>query len=500
MVNNQLPGPGSDCSPAEVRARYQSVGLWLGPLVAGLMLLLGPPGALEPAAWKTAALGAWMAVWWATEAAPVGVTAFIPLIFFAPLGITSLNEAAAPYANPILYLYMGGFLIALAMQNWNLHKRIALALLSVSGTNGRSLIGGFMLTAALLSMWMTNTSTTMMLLPIVISVIGVIAETVPDLDERERKHFEIGLLLGTAFGATIGGAATLVGTPPNAFLAGFLAENYGVEITFARWMLVGLPVSAVMLPVSWIILTRIVYPVSFRTSAETRALLAELRESLGRPSAAERRIAVVFALVVAGWMFRPLINHWLPFQLSDTAIVMVAAFVLFLLPSAGGGSRRILDWGMTRDLPWGILVLFGGGLSLAAQVSDTGLAEWIGSGLVPLGTLGIGAVVVGVVILVIFLTELTSNLATTATLLPVLAALALELGVSPVMLTVPVALAASYAFMLPVATPPNAIVYGAGRMTVPQMAKAGILLNLFGIILLSAVALLYAPLILVGIE
>lgn len=480
-------------SPPDQRARYQSVGMWLGPLLCGLMLALGAPEGLEPAAWRTAALGAWMAVWWATEAAPVGVTAFIPLIFFAPMGITSLNEAAAPYANPILYLYLGGFLIALAMQNWNLHKRIALALLSVSGTNGRSLIGGFMLTAGLLSMWMTNTSTTMMLLPIVVSVIGVIGETVPGLEERERRNFEIGLLLGTAFGATIGGAATLVGTPPNAFLAGFLAENYDVEVTFARWMLVGLPVSMIMLPAAWLILTRIVYPVTFRTSPETRSLLVELRAALGRLSAAEWRIGIVFALVVAGWMFRPFINSVLPFQVSDSAIVMLAAFILFLLPSAGLGSRRILDWGMTRDLPWGILVLFGGGLSLAAQVSETGLAAWIGSGLVPLGAFGIGAVVVGVVILVIFLTELTSNLATTATLLPVLAALALELGVSPVMLAVPVALAASYAFMLPVATPPNAIVYGAGRITVPQMARAGILLNLFGIILLSAVSLLYVP-------
>ena len=204
----------------DARERYQDIGIYLGPAVALLMLLIGPQGGLDDPAWRTAALGLWMAIWWATEARPVGVTAFIPLIFFAPLGITTLHSAAAHYANPILYLYMGGFLIALAMQRWNLHKRIALTLLTVSGTNGRSLVAGFMVTAALLSMWMTNTSTTMMLLPIVISVIAVISETVSEIDGQERKNFELCLLLGTAFGATIGGVATLVGTPPNAVLAG----------------------------------------------------------------------------------------------------------------------------------------------------------------------------------------------------------------------------------------------------------------------------------------
>lgn len=483
----------------ESRAGYQNVGVWLGPAVVILMMLVGPQGSLSESAWNTAAMGLWMAIWWATEATPVGVTAFIPLIFFAPLGITTLEKAAEPYANPILYLYLGGFLIALAMQHWNLHKRIALALLTVSGTNGRSLIGGFMLTAALLSMWMTNTSTTMMLLPIVISVIAVIADTVKDIEEKERRNFEIGLLLGIAYGATIGGVATLVGTPPNAFLAAFLNENYDVEISFARWMLVGVPVTMVFLPLAWFTLTRIVFPVSFETSAATQDMLSGMRKELGKASAAEWRIGIVFTLVVFGWMTRPWLASWLPIEgVSDPAIVMTAAFVLFLMPSSGRNSPRILNWSMTRELPWAILILFGGGLSLAAQVSETGLAHWLGMSLVPLGTFGIAAVVVGIVVLVIFMTELTSNLATTATLLPVLAALALELGANPVTLTVPVALAASYAFMLPVATPPNAIVYGAGRITVPQMAKAGLLLNLFGIILLSAVALLLAPAVLLG--
>ena len=481
----------------EARQRYQDVGIYLGPAVTVVMLLIGPQGGLSDAAWRTAALGLWMAIWWATEARPVGVTAFIPLIFFAPLGITTLHKAAAPYANPILYLYLGGFLLALAMQRWDLHKRIALTLLTVSGTNGRSLVGGFMVTAALLSMWMTNTSTTMMLLPIVISVITVIAETVKEIDEKERKNFEICLLLGTAFGATIGGVATLVGTPPNAFLAAFLTDNYGIEISFARWMLVGVPVTIIMLPICWLVLTRLVYPISFETSGETQEHLKHLKKALGPASSAEWRIGIVFSCVVIGWMTRPWLTKYLPIEgLSDPGIVMIAAFLLFLIPSGGKNTLRLLNWKQTKELPWEILILFGGGLSLAASVSETGLAHWLGTSLVPLGALGIAAIVVGAVVLVIFLTELTSNLATTATLLPVLAALAIELGVSPVTLTVPVALAASCAFMLPVATPPNAIVFGSGRLTIPQMAKAGLVMNIVGVVLLSLVALFLAPMVL----
>ena len=352
------------------RARYQDIGIWLGPAVALLMLWIGPQGGLEEPAWRTAALGLWMAIWWATEARPVGVTAFIPLIFFAPLGITTLHKAAAHYANPILYLYMGGFLIALTMQRWDLHKRIALTLLTVSGTNGRSLVGGFMITAALLSMWMTNTSTTMMLLPIVSSVIAVMADTVKGIDESERKNFQLCLLLGTAFGATIGGVATLVGTPPNAFLAAFLTDNYGIEISFARWMLVGVPVTLIMLPLCWLVLTRLVYPISFETSSETQELLKNLKSSLGRPSTAERRVAIVFMCVVVGWMTRPWLTKFLPIDgLSDPGIVMTAAFAMFLIPAGGKGTPRLLNGQQTKERQWEILILFGGGLFLAASVS-----------------------------------------------------------------------------------------------------------------------------------
>jgi len=476
------------------RATYQLTGLFLGPLVALVMLISGGEGIMAPAAWNVAAIGLWMACWWATEAVPVAVTAFIPLVLFAPLGIADMRAAAAPYANPIIYLFLGGFMLALAMQKCNLHRRIALFILNVSGTEGRSLVGGFMVTAALLSMWMTNTSTTMMLVPIIISVISVIASSSSGLPEKEQHNFEVCLLLGTAFGATIGGVATLVGTPPNALLAGFLEENYGIQIGFARWMMVGLPVTIIMLPLAWLVLTRFIYPINFHTSQETRTLLADMRKNQGSATTAEIRVGIIFLAVVFAWMTRPWLGKVLPLEgVSDPGIVMTAALLLFLVPTGKKPGETLMQWTMTRELPWNILVLFGGGLSLAAAVSNTGLAVWLGESMLPLNIYGIAAVVASTVVIVIFLTELTSNLATTATILPVVAALAVQLGHSPIILTVPVALAASCAFMLPVATPPNAIVFGAGRLTIPQMAKAGFVMNIIGIILLSLIAIWLAP-------
>ena len=316
------------------RARYQTVGLLLGPAIALLMLLIGGEGVMAPAAWNAAAIGLWMACWWATEAVPVAVTAFIPLVLFAPLGIADMRAAAAPYANPIIYLFLGGFMLALAMQKCNLHRRIALFILNVSGTEGRSLVFGFMATAALLSMWMTNTSTTMMLVPIIISVISVIGSSKSGLPEEQRRNFEVCLLLGTAFGATIGGVATLVGTPPNALLAGFLEENYGIQIGFARWMMVGLPVTIIMLPLAWVVLTRFVYPVNFHTSDATRTLLANMRHDQGAMTKAETRVGIIFLLVVIAWMTRPWLGKVLALEgVSDPGIVMTAALLLFLVPT-----------------------------------------------------------------------------------------------------------------------------------------------------------------------
>ncbi len=448
-------------------------------------------------AWRVAAVGLWMAIWWATEAIPVPVTAFLPIIIFEPLGISSIRDAAAPYANPIIYLFLGGFMLALAIERWDLHRRIALAILDRTGTDGRRLIGGFMLVCAMLSMWMTNTSTTMMLLPIVLSVIGVIRENVPELSEQEQHDFQISMLLGLAYSASIGGLATLIGTPPNALLVGFMAESHGIEISFARWMVVGIPVSAVMLPIAWIALTKFLFPVNIPANDAVSGHLHQLREEIGAMTTPERRVAVVFATVIFCWMLRRPLTDLLGISgVSDAGIVMTAALLLFVLPSGDTAQPRLMVWESAGRLPWGVLILFGGGLSLAAAVSDSGLALWLGESLSPLNAWGTTVLMVAAVVMVIFLTELTSNLATTATLLPVLGAIAIQAGVPPIVLTVPITIAASCAFMLPVATPPNAIVFATGRLSIPEMARAGILLNIIGIIIVSLAALNLAPVLL----
>jgi sodium-dependent dicarboxylate transporter 2/3/5 len=388
-------------------------------------------------------------------------------------------------------------MMALALQRWNLHRRIALAVIDNAGTDGRRLIGGFMLVCALLSMWMTNTATTMMLLPIVLSVSAVMRDNVPDLSEKARQDFQIAMLLGLAYAASIGGLATLIGTPPNALLMGFMAENYDIEISFARWMMVGIPVSLTMLPIAWLLLTRFLFPCDIPANKAVKNHLHDLRAELGTMSTAERRIAIIFACLITSWMLRRPITNWLGISgISDAGIVMTAAMLLFMLPSGDSKQPRLMTWEDVTRLPWGVLILFGGGLSLAAAVSDSGLALWLGQQLAPLNVWGTAVLVVASVAMVIFLTELTSNLATTATLLPVMGAIAIQAGVPPIMLTVPITIAASCAFMLPVATPPNAIVFATGAISIPQMVRAGVLLNIIGIVIVSIAALILAPVLL----
>jgi sodium-dependent dicarboxylate transporter 2/3/5 len=487
--------PPASSQESSAPETYQLVGRVLGPLVFALMFAVeGSQGVMPGEAWRVAAVGLWMAIWWSTEAIPVPVTAFLPIVLFAPLDISSLREATEPYANPTIYLYLGGFMMALAIERWNLHRRISLAILDRTGTNGRRLVGGFMFVSAILSMWMTNTSTTMMLLPIVISVVSVMRENVVDVDAGTMRNFHVVMLLGIAYGASIGGLATLVGTPPNALLTAYMADNYGLEISFARWMAVGVPVTFVMLPLAWLLLTRFVFPIDLPASKAVDDHLHELRDELGPMSTAERRVAVIFGIVVASWMFRRPVTEALGITgISDTGIVMAAATILFLVPSGDKSQAQLMTWTDAGRLPWGVLILFGGGLSLASAVSDSGLALWLGESLAPLNAFGTAVLVVAAVAMVIYLTELTSNLATTATLLPVMGAIAVQAGVPPIVLTVPITIAASCAFMLPVATPPNAIVFATGAISIPQMVRAGFFLNLLGIVLVSIVSLYVAP-------
>jgi len=472
----------------------ENLGFLIGITAASLVMLLPTPEGLSLEAHKTAALFLLMGVWWATEAVPVAVTALVPLALFPMLGILDIQSAANPYANKTIYLFFGGFLIATAIQKWDLHKRIALFVLENAGSNGASLIFGFMLTAALISMWVMNTATTIMLLPIGLAVITVVKETVKGLSDHEIESFQLALLLGIAYGATIGGMSTLIGTGPNGMLAAFMADNYKIDISFVDWMKVGVPLSAIMLPCSWLILTKVIFKVKFETSQETKDLLGNMKQELGHFDGAEFKVFVVFVLTAMAWMLRTVLDDIKGLEgLSDAGIAMISALFLFLLPNGNKEKRgSLLEWKDAQEnVPWGLLVLFGGGLSLANAVQATGLAVWMGN-LIPQG-ISIVLIVIIVVTMIIFLTELTSNMATTATFLPVVAAIAVQSNFNPLLVTAAVALAASCAFMLPVATPPNAIVFGSGLIRVPQMARAGFLINILGILVVSFVAAVSVP-------
>jgi len=451
-------------------------------LCVGLLLLPAPEG-LDPAAWRTAAVGSLMAVWWITEALPIAATALVPLVLLPLLGVTDIDGATTPYANPLIFLFMGGFIIAQAMQTWNLHRRIALGIVRWVGVNPSSIVVGFILASAFLSMWVSNTATALMMLPIGLSIIELTRERLEEGDAA--PHFAVVLLLSIAYACNVGGMGTLIGTPPNALLAGFFSESYGVEVGFAQWMIVGLPLVAVALPSIYGVLTW-VYPLELEQLPGGAAIIDEERAKLGVISTAETRVAVVFGATALLWMTRPLLSDFVP-GLSDAGIAITASLALFLIP-AGTEDRALLTWPDAEALPWGVLLLFGGGLSLAAAISDTGLAKWMGQGVNALGGWPVLAVLVCAVALIVALTEITSNTATTAAFLPILGAVAVGIGENPFLLAVPAALGASCAFMLPVATPPNAIVYGSDLLTIPQMSRAGVWLNLLFIVLVTVLA------------
>ena len=447
----------------------------------------------------TAALAVWMAVWWMTEAIPIYATALLPLAFLPSAGASSMREAAAPFGNELIYLFMGGFIIALAMQRWNLHKRIAYMTLRLVGTRTHMVVAGFMGITAFLSMWVSNTATTIMMLPIALSVIDLalshhtersLADT-EELGGEAGHNFALCLLLGIAYAASIGGIGTLIGTPPNLFLASFIEEDLGGEVSFVRWMGVGVPLVVVFVPAVWLLLTRVLYPIRIRRIEAEGSLTHGAFVSLGPMTRGEWAVLVVFACTAAAWVFRPLLQNVSfagarPFAgLTDPGIAITAALVLFVIPVDIRKRVFVMDWQTAVRLPWGLLVLFGGGLSLAAAIRTNGVSEFIGSQVVSFAGFPPVILVILVVTMMIFLTELTSNTATTAALVPILAAVAPGLGIHPYLLIVPAAVAASCAFMLPVATPPNAIVFGSGFVRIAQMVRAGFWLNVLGIVLIT---------------
>ncbi len=466
-------------------------GLFVGPLLCIILLLFPPPEGLSLAGWRTAALGTWMATWWITEAIPLAATSLLPIVALPLLQAGTIREATLPFADPVIFLFMGGFMIAIAMQRWNLHRRIALHILQGVGTSTLRVLLGFSLATAFLSMWISNTATTMMMLPLAVSILEFHFQ-------HEGKtpvtlNFARVLLLTIAYSASIGGVGTLIGTPPNALLAGFLLENYHMEIGFAQWMAIGVPFVLLMLPLMLFLLSRWIFPVARAQVAGGEHLILQELQKMGPMSAPERKVLWVFVGVVILWMIRQPLSQVLP-GLSDAGIAIAGAVVLFTLPA--GPRTRVLNWEWASRIPWDILLLFGGGLSLASAIQRNGLAEWLGTQTAGLGHWPLPAIVLLITTFIVLLTELTSNTATTAAFLPIVASVAVGLGYSPLTLAIPTAIGASCAFMLPVATPPNAIVFGSGYLNIKDMTRAGIWLNVVSILIITLLSVLWAPFVL----
>lgn len=492
------PGGVEEGEPRNYTAR-QKFGLVLGPLLFLGMLLLPTPAGMAPTAQKMAAVALLMATWWMCESMPIPATSLLPIALFPLLGIMKTQAATAPYANHLIFLFMGGFIIALSMQRWNLHRRIAMNIVRAVGFSPGRLIFGFMAATAVLSAFVSNTATTVMMMPIGLAIISHVIEEgrKEGLDKEidfspENFAFGLNLMLGIAYAASIGGIATLIGTPPNTVLAGYLQKTYGYEITFVDWMKVGVPLVSVMLPLCWLWLTRVANPMKLKKVPGGRALINQELKEMGAMNGGERWTALVFGLTALGWIFRKQLGFIFPDpkMVTDAAIAMTGALVLFLIPLNLKKNEFVMDWHWASKMPWGVLILFGGGLSMASGFKATGLAAWLGSQVGLLANAPILLLVFAVTTLIIFLTELTSNTATSAMVMPILSAVAIGLGQSPLLLIVPAAIAASCAFMLPVATPPNAIVFGSGYVTIPQMAKSGFGLNLIGIALVIVVTYL----------
>ncbi len=472
--------------------RRQKIGLWLGPLLFVLVLLLPLPTGMSPAAQKMAAVALLMATWWMCESLPIPATSLLPIVLFPVLAIQPTAKATAPYANHLIFLFMGGFIIALSMQRWNLHRRLAMNIVKVVGFSPSRLILGFMLATAALSAFVSNTATAVMMMPIGLAIITHVVEEgkKEGLDKEidfspDKFAFGLNLMLGIAYAASIGGMATLIGTPPNTVLAGYLQKTYGYEITFAKWLMVGVPLVLIMLPLCWLWLTKVANPMKLKKVPGGREMINQELREMGSMRPGERWTALVFALTAFAWIFaKPLASLFPePKFITDATIAMAGALLLFLIPIDMKRNQFVMDWHWASKMPWGVLILFGGGLALAGGFKETGLAEWIGGQVSLLEHAPVIVLVLAVTTLIIFLTELTSNTATAAMVMPLLSAVAIGLGQNPLLLVVPAAIAASCAFMLPVATPPNAIVFGTGYVTIPQMVRSGFGLNIIGIVL-----------------
>jgi sodium-dependent dicarboxylate transporter 2/3/5 len=466
-------------------SRAGRVGLVVAPLLLVLVLVTDPPSGMGLAAWRTAGVVGAMAVLWMTEAIPIPATAMLPLVLFPLLGVASMKDAAAPYANPVIYLFLGGFILALGLQRWRLHERVAFGIIRLTGSRVSRVVAGFMAATAFVSMWINNSATAVMMLPMAISVAALFRDHLPH-DKKAQEGVGLALMLSVAYASSVGGMGTLIGTAPNAFMAGFLRETYGLQIGFGQWMMVGVPLVVIGVVLTHAILVRMcLTDRRLEVSGLQTVVRGELAK-LGKWSRGEISVAVVFCATAVLWIAQPLLKPWLP-GLSDAGIAMASGVALFLIPVSWRRGEFVLSRHDLRDLPFGVLILLGGGLSMAEMVDKTGLAAWLGALTAAWEGLPIVLVVVLVTLSILFLTELTSNTATTATFLPVVASVAVGMGQNPLLLVLPAVMAASCAFMLPVGTPPNAIVFASGLVPLPRMARVGIFVNLLFVVLIPLV-------------
>lgn len=471
--------------------KTQLVGRLLGPIAFFVILFFFHPEGLSVEANAVLATTAWIAIWWITEAIPIAVTALLPLVLFPLSGGLDLAATSASFGHKYVFLYLGGFIIAIAIEKWNLHKRIALNIINFIGSDVRKIILGFMLATAFLSMWISNTATSVMMLPIGMAIIQQLKDN-PNTVADENKIFGKALMLAIAYSASIGGVATLIGTPPNLVLAGVVLDTYGYEITFLQWLSFGLPISIILLFICWIYLTRYAFRFKQKDFPGGKQEIKRQLNQLGKLSYEEKMVAVVFAATAFCWISRSFVLQKLLPGLDDTIIAMFFAIVLFLIP-AKNKKEQLINWEEAVKMPWGIVLLFGGGMALAKGFEISGLAVWIGSQMTALAGLPILILIFVLVAAVNFLTEITSNLATTAMLLPVLAPMALTIDVHPFMLMVGAAVAASCAFMLPVATPPNAVVFGSGYLRIPDMVRKGLFMNVVSILIVTVFVYFVLP-------
>ncbi|MCX2743634.1 SLC13 family permease [Mangrovivirga sp. M17] len=461
-----------------------------GPLLFLILQLIGRPQSMNAEAFNVLTITIWMAVWWISEALPIAATALLPIVLFPLLNVIEIGEVSSAYGHKYIFLYMGGFMIAIAIEKWNLHKRIALNIIYVIGADLKRIILGFMIATAFLSMWISNTATSVMMLPIGMAIISQV--TFKD-GKKGKSYFGKALMIAIAYSASIGGFATLIGTPPNLVLAGILEQVYNVKITFVQWLSFGLPLSIVLFIICWRYLVRYAFDFSKEEFPGGMDQLKKLREDLGKMSYEEKAVLVVFIFTAVAWISRSFIEKVIP-AVDDTIIAMIGGLALFVIPSSKKG-KPIINWKDAREIPWGIIILFGGGIALAKGFTDTGLAEYIASRLNYMQGLSLILLILVLVAMVNFLTEITSNLATIAMLLPILAPIAAAFDLHPYMIMVSATVAASCAFMLPVATPPNAVVFGSNLLSIRDMVKTGIAMNIISILLITIVTYFALPVI-----